>query len=44
MVFPGKINITNNAGRKERQHEQREEGARKRKKRRKIPLVPCDNY
>jgi hypothetical protein len=43
MVFPGKINITN-AGRKERQHEQREEGVRKRKRRRKTPLVPCDNY
>jgi hypothetical protein len=44
MVFPGKINITNNAGRKERQHEQREEGARKRKKRRKIPLALCERY
>jgi hypothetical protein len=43
MVFPGKINITN-AGRKERQHEQREEGARKRKKRRKIPLALCERY
>ena len=44
MVFPGKINITNNAGRKERQHEQREEGVRKRKRRRKTPLLLYERY